>query len=589
MALYAWVPMYINFAATTFYYSDLYKPQIKTMSAASFEDKPNVVHISQVNSQDSLANADEAKAIEHELDIEANDATEQEHALTFKEALKTHTWAVLWSMVMSATIIMEGYDNILIGSFYAYPSFQKRYGQPVHGDENNYQLTGPWQVGLSTASTVGIIITLIFNGWLVEKFGHRRVIMASLVLMAAFVFITFFAKNLTHLLIGQILCGIPWGIFATMGPTYSSEIAPLALRGQLLAYVNMCWAIGQFIAAGVLKGLVDNSTEWSYRIPFAVQWVWIPPLFILTWLAPDSPWWLVRKGRIEDAKKVVKRITNKSIHNQADARVALMIRTTELEKEQERIKAADTESSGWRAYVRLFQGTNRRRTEIACIAFAGQVLSGSTFAYSPSYFFSQAGLALSDVYKMNLGTTAIAFTGTLMSWFLLHRFGRRTIYVTGYFILVVLLLLIGILAFPASSSSAVKWVQAAITLCWVGTYSLTIGPLAFTIVSEMSATNLRAQSIALARNSYNLCSLVSNIVEPYLINPGNANLKGKTAFVWFGTALPTLIWAYFRLPETKGRTYEELDLMFERRVPSKQFASYKIETEDLMLSPRDPK
>ncbi|SGZ58098.1 CIC11C00000001604 [Sungouiella intermedia] len=554
-------------------------------SSVSLDDKPITEHVSRI-SDDSLNKTDRIHDVMPVLDVEANDATETEHALTIREALKTHTWAVLWSAVMSATIIMEGYDNILIGSFYAYPSFQKKYGQPTHGDETNYQLTGPWQVGLSTASTVGIIITLIFNGWLVEKFGHRQVIMVSLLLMGAFIFITFFATSLTHLLIGQILCGIPWGIFATMGPTYSSEIAPLALRGQLLAYVNMCWAIGQFIAAGVLKGLVENKTQWSYRIPFAVQWVWIPPLFILTWLAPDSPWWLVRKGRIEDAKKVVRRITNKSIHNQVEARVALMIRTTELEREQERLKSADKENSGWRAYLRLFQGPNRRRTEIACIAFAGQVLSGSTFAYSPSYFFSQAGLALSEVYKLNLGTTAIAFTGTLCSWFLLHRFGRRTIYVTGYAVLVTLLLLIGILAFPAKHSSGVKWAQAAITICWVGTYSLTIGPLAFTIVSEISATNLRSQSIALARNSYNLCSLISNVVEPYLMNPGNANLKGKTAFVWFGTAFPTLIWAFFRLPETKGRTYEELDLMFERDVPTRQFAEYKIEAEELHLSPR---
>lgn len=545
----------------------------------SIDTKPHVEHVS--DSEEDIN-----KANEPILDVEANDATETEHNLTIREALKTHTWAVFWSAVMSATIIMEGYDNILIGSFYAYPSFQKEYGQPVNGDESNYQLTGPWQVALSTASTAGIIITLIFNGWLVERFGHRHVILVSLVLMAAFVFITFFATNLTHLVVGQVLCGIPWGIFATMGPTYSSEIAPLALRGQLSAYVNMCWAIGQFIAAGVLKALVNNTTQWSYRIPFAVQWAWIPPLFILTWLAPDSPWWLVRKGRIEDAKKSVRRITNKSIHNQVESRVALMIRTTELEREQEQLKAQDKENLGWRAYLRLFHGPNRRRTEIACIAFAGQVLSGSTFAYSPSYFFEQAGLSSDDVYKLNLGTTAIAFTGTFCSWFLLHRFGRRTIYVSGYFVLVLLLLLIGVLAFPAESSSAVKWVQAGIVICWVGTYALTIGPLAFTIVAEMSATNLRAQSIALARNTYNLVSLVSNIVEPYLINPGNANLKGKTAFVWFGTALPTLIWAFFRLPETRGRTYEELDVMFERGVPTRQFAKYKIETEELMLSPR---
>ncbi|EEQ36049.1 putative maltose permease [Clavispora lusitaniae] len=512
-----------------------------------------------------------------DLDYDANEATNLEHSLTFRKALKTHTWSIIWSMVMSATIIMEGYDNILIGSFYAYPSFQKKYGEEING---GYQLLGRWQVALSTASTVGIILALVANGFLVERYGHRHVIMVSLVLMAAFIFITFFAHSLTELLIGQILCGIPWGIFATMGPTYSSEVAPLALRGHLTAYVNMCWAIGQFIAAGVLQGLVSNKTQWSYRIPFAIQWVWVPPLFILTYLAPDSPWWLVRKGRIEEAEKSYKRLTHKSIHDRAKQSVAMMIRTTELERKQAELQSQDPNMRGWRSYFQLFKGSNRRRTEAACIAFAGQVLSGSTFAYSPSYFFSQAGLASGEVYKLNLGTTSIAFTGTLVSWFMLPKFGRRTIYVTGYGILVCLLLLIGILAFPAENSGGVKWAQAGITMLWVATYSLTIGPMAFTIVSEISSTRLRSQSISLARNAYNLTSLVSNVVEPYLINPGNANLKGKTAFIWYGTALPTFIWSYYRLPETKDRTYEELDIMFERNVPARKFAKYDISGND---------
>lgn len=395
--------------------------------------------------------------------------------------------------------------------------------------------------------------------------------------MSAFIFVTFFATSVEILLAGQVLCGLPWGIFATMGPTYSSEVCPLALRGHLTAYVNMCWAIGQFIAAGVLKGLVNNTTEWSYRIPFAIQWAWPIPLFILTWAAPDSPWWLIRKGRYEDAVKAVKRLSSKSAESNARQAVALMIHTNKLEQKEE--KNAKEEASGLKAYLRCFQGTNLRRTEIACIAFAGQVLSGSTFAYSPSYFFSQAGLNSDDTYKLNLGVTGIAFTGTFCSWFLLARYGRRTIYVTGYTMLVLMLFLIGVLAVPAENNGNVRWAQAALTLVWVATYALTIGPLAFTIVSEMSATRLRSQSICLARNAYNIASIVSTVIEPYLINPGSANLQGKTAFVWFGTALPTLIWSYFRLPETKDRTYEELDILFEKRIAARKFSSYKLDDE----------
>lgn len=503
---------------------------------------------------------------------DAQEANEQEHELGVREAIYLYKLAIWWAVVMSATIIMEGYDNILISSFYAYPSFQKRYG--VYMGDDKWEITGNWQVGLGSAASAGTIFGVLANGYLTEKFGHRRVILANLILMAGFIFIVFFAPSVQVLLVGQILCGLTWGVFATMGPSYSSEIMPLSLRGYLSAYVNLCWATGQFVAAGVLKGLVNNTTQWSYRIPFAVQWVWIPPLFLFTVLCPDSPWWLVRKGRIEDAEKAIKRLSHPSIHNQAHQKVAMMIHTNQLELEAEK-----TSVKGWKSYLECFRGTSLRRTEIACVAFAGQVLSGSTFAYSPSYFFSQAGLNSDDTYKLNLGVTGIAFCGCIFSWFLMSRFGRRRIYFTGFFVLTTTLFLIGILAIPAEHSQTVKWVQAGITLIWVATYAMTIGPLAFTIVSEMSATRLRAQSIALARNAYNICSLVSNIVEPYLINPGEANLKGKTAFVWFGTALPVLIWAYFRLPETKDRTYEELDIMFERRIPARKFAKYDLNLE----------
>ncbi|KAK6455956.1 maltose permease [Scheffersomyces xylosifermentans] len=499
--------------------------------------------------------------------------------MTLREALRDHKPAIFWAVVIAATIIMEGYDAILTSSFYAYPQFRKAYGERVVASDGtiSYEITSKWQVALGSATATGTIIGVFFNGYLAERFGHRLVINVSLIFMTGFLFIVFFSTSIEVLLVGQILCGLPWGVFATMGISYASEILPLQLRGYFTSIINLYWATGQFIAAGVLQGLVGNTTKWSYKIPYALQWMWVVPLFVFTTLAPDSPWYLIRKGKYEAAEKSIKRLGSKRIQDKAKTTLAMMIHTNELEKEQQRLN--DQTTSGWKGYIQCFKGVNLRRTEIVCIAFAGQVLSGSTFAYSPSYFFSQAGLDPNDTYKLNLGTTAIAWTGTVCSWFLLSRFGRRTIYVTGYFFLVLFLFMIGVLAKPAENHGSVKWAQCGFTMLWVSTYALTIGPLAFTITAETSATRVRSQSVCLARNAYNLVNLISTIVEPYLITPGSANLKGKTAFVWFATALPTLIWSYYRLPETKDRTYEELDLLFEKKVPARQFASYDLHAE----------
>jgi len=94
-----------------------------------------------------------------------------------------------------------------------------------------------------------------------------------LFLMNWFIFLPFFAQSASVLLVGQLLCGLTWGVFATTGPAYASEVCPLVLRGYLTCYVNLCWAIGQLIAAGILYGLLDLRGQWSYRIAYAIQWV----------------------------------------------------------------------------------------------------------------------------------------------------------------------------------------------------------------------------------------------------------------------------------------------------------------------------
>ena len=139
----------------------------------------------------------------------------------------------------------------------------------------------------------------------------------------------------------------------------------------------------------MLKGLVDNTTQWGYRIPFAIQWAWPGPLMIIILFAPESPWFLVRNDRIDDAKKMLKRL-GKVSEEETSGTLAMMLHTVKIENEV-------TSGSN---YWDCFKGVDLRRTEIACVAFAGQILSGSTFAYSPAYFFEQAGISTDNAYAL---------------------------------------------------------------------------------------------------------------------------------------------------------------------------------------------
>lgn len=167
-----------------------------------------------------------------------------------------------------------------------------------------------------------------------------------------------------------------------------------------------------------------------------------------------------------------------------------------------------------------------------------------------------------------------------LQWFLLSRFGRRTLYVSGMATLTLILLLVGIISATSKTSGAV-WAQAALCLSWLGVYSLTVGPICYAIISETSAIRLRVKTVALSRNMYNITAIVAGTIQPYMLNPTEGNWKGRTAFFWCGSALLTTLWAFFRLPECKDRTYEEIDIMFANGVGARDFAKYKVDAYNL--------
>jgi MFS transporter, SP family, general alpha glucoside:H+ symporter len=408
-------------------------------------------------------------------------------------------------------------DVTLIGSFFGYPSFREKYGAWLD-EEHGYQISAEWQQKFNAIGAVANIVGALLNGWATAKWGHRKVLMVSLFWLTAFIFLVFFAPSIEVMLVGQIMCGIPWGVFATTGPSYAAEATPLAIRGYLTAYVNLCWCIGQFISAGVLKGLVNNTTEWSYRIPFAVQWVWPIPLFIAAWLAPESPWFHVRRGHLAAAKRSLERLSQPEHHHKIDSTVAMMVHTNELEIEE---RAGTT-------YYDCFRGTNRRRTEIACMGFLSQITNGGALCYSGSFFFQQTGIGASASYGIALGGTGIAFVGTIISWFYIYKFGRRTIWLVGFSSLVAILWTIGFLALPRQTLS-LAWAQSILCIVWLGAYSMTVGPIIYTVVAEIGSTRLRTQTVVLARSTYYVGNIIcGGLIQPKLLAPGAWNAKGKT-------------------------------------------------------------
>jgi len=245
------------------------------------------IHITQSN-DDLFHGLSAAVPDLRRLSHDAKAATKAEHRMTFIQGVKLYPKAMAWSVLLSCTIVMEGYDTTLINSFLAFPVFRESYGSAVPG--HGYQISPAWQAGLSNGATVGEIIGLMFNGFLTDRFGYQKTMVGSLIWLSLFVFLAFFAINIQMLMAADVLCGLSWGVFQTLSTTYAAEVTPVALRAYLTSNVNMCWLVGQIIGVGVIRGLVKNQSQWSYRIPFGLQWAFALSILAGVFFAPESPW-----------------------------------------------------------------------------------------------------------------------------------------------------------------------------------------------------------------------------------------------------------------------------------------------------------
>ena len=145
---------------------------------------------------------------------------------------------------------------------------------------------------------------------------------------------------------------------------------------------------------------------------------------------------MVRQKRLKDAERSLRRLQSASAAIDVNQTLASIVHTNHLEEEL----------SIGTSYWDCFQGFELRRTEIACVSFAGQVLTGLSFAYNASYFFEQVGLDAETTYSLNILGTTMAFVGTLVNWFYFMPYmGRRNIYLLGAWVMAIELFMIGVL------------------------------------------------------------------------------------------------------------------------------------------------
>ncbi|KAI1873996.1 uncharacterized protein JN550_002575 [Neoarthrinium moseri] len=476
------------------------------------------------------------------------------------QCLRQNPKIVLWSLFVNVGPCLVGYENLVLSVCLALPAFQMTFAEEVNG-----ALTIPayWQSAWNATYNVGMLLGSLVAGWTQDLVGRRMVLAFTIILSVSGIAVAFVAATSPQFLGSKILSGFAVGMMQTITQTYVSEIAPLPMRGIALSINIVMMNIGMLIAISSTFSRVAIIDPMAYKVLFAAGWAFPTILALGLPFLPESPYWLVMKNRKEDAMKALRRLSGP--HEDVVARTAQIEATIIHERQQAAVKAN---------YIECFRGSNLRRTCVVLICMYMPQVAGAVLASNASYFLNQTGLDSKTVLMLTQIGVSMGVVSAIVNIYSMMKFGRRILMIFGVILCCLMYLVMGIAAALPRSSGSLLAIGIALQFT-----SITYGPVcgsSLAVAGEVSATRLRAKSVGLGFSWSCIVSIIWTIVLPYLFNSDQANLGGHIGWIFCGMGLIMLVLLYFFVPETKGRSFDELDILFERKVPARAFAKYDL-------------
>ena len=185
-------------------------------------------------------------------------------------------------------------------------------------------------------------------------------------------------------------------------------------------------------------------------------------------------------------------------------------------------------------------------------------------------FFEAAGMSTTTAFNFNVIANAMNLVGCVIEFFLIRRIGRRPLMIGGLSVLGLMLLLIGIFGSVTPTKATRNGVGAA---CFVINlvYHGSVGPLTYTFAPEIPSSRLRVVTVAWGRAFYNIVYNGTAQLTPRMVAVNAWNWGPKAAFFWLAFNIAVTVWSYFFLPETRGLSYAELDILFANKVSARRF------------------
>lgn len=413
---------------------------------------------------------------------------------------------------------------------------------------------------ISLGALAACIIIFKFGGYISPRVG----IWLASAISAVSITMQIASTDIAALYVGRILLGFANGFYSTYSAIYIGESAPAFLRGAAVGMVILQINIGAVIGI-----LVDNytqiyATRKSYQIPLGVMFAIPVAISIGLLFLPETPRYYITKGQYEKAASAIRRL--RGVTDEA-----------QLAEEVEVMKKAWLEETRLNSSVQFkdaFRGIDLRRTLLSVSTGAAQASTGMYFMSNFSvYFFVQAGIQ--DSFTWVMVTLAIAITGNMLAFPAARFIDRRYLLIGASIMNALAQLAIAIIYTvtpPGSTSAGKALVGLSIIFVWM--YGVGQGPVLWALQTEIPSQRLRAQTVGLSQCASFLTSWLSAYCSPYFINPEALNWGPKYCFIWAGSNLILATFVFFFIPETKGRSLEQLDELFDKRLPAWKFKGH---------------
>jgi sugar porter (SP) family MFS transporter len=461
--------------------------------------------------------------------------------------------------------ILFGYDTGVISGVKEMKDWLRTFG---YADPTN-QKTGYSIASSNESLVVSILSAGTFFGALLaaptaDYMGRKWGIVFACLIFSAGVAMQTAATEIPLFVVGRVFAGLGVGLVSCLIPMYQSECSPKWIRGAIVSTYQWAITIGLLIASIVNNATQNRDDHSSYRIPIAIQFVWAAILASGMSFLPESPRWLIKRGRDADAAASLSRLTG---YRTTDPEV-------QLELDEIRTNLEAELALGESSYLDCFKFTQNKialRTLTGIFIQAWQQLTGINFIfYYGTTFFQHSGIR--DPFLISIATNIVNVFMTLPGMWGVERFGRRRLLLIGAAGMCICEYIVAIVGVTISVQNiAGQKVLIAFVCIYIAFFASTWGPIAWVITGEIFPLQVRAKAMSLSVASNWLWNFGIGYATPYLVNKqaGSAGLEAKVFFIWGSTCLCCIIFTYFCVPETKGLSLEQIDLMYQNTTPVK--------------------